>query len=247
MWNILYHTRGNPDIPSQAERLENVHNHEGDIATSGIIHTLQQNFPEGIDIGVLLEVDRNNGARISQELGYGPGVWTEHSRTGEKIGVFGRLVDPDAVTFHDLGHKKTAVKAMIGDVAFVGAHLKRPHNRQHLREQYEQADVLASLVADEEKAVVMMDSNSFPRQYPRKLLGRHGLRSVYEQTGVRRPQFPAGTYLHAMPDFEYYASKILGRYFTIDDIMTRGIDVHDAGSHQGLSDHRLLYTRGRLD
>ncbi|MGK2896329.1 MAG: hypothetical protein ACSLEY_01890 [Candidatus Saccharimonadales bacterium] len=246
-WNILYHTKNDPNVPSQAGRLENVFNADGEVATSGIINTLETRFPEGIDIGVLMEVEGNHGQQISETLGYGSGAWGQHSRKGEYIGMFGRMVDPDKVTFHDIGYRKKAVMTKISGVAFVGVHMKRPHNLQHLREQNEQADALAALIEGEEKVVVMMDANSFPWQYPRRLLGRHGLRSVYTQTGQHPPAFPADTYRYTIPEFEYWTTRILGRHFTIDDIQTKGISIFDAGSHEGLSDHRILYTRGRLD
>lgn len=188
-----------------------------------------------LDVVAILEAEQteagHNGEKLARRLGYTASHWTPHNRKNEYIGMFGGLVDGTEPV--DIGHRKKAVLTHVGSVAVVGVHLRR---ERWGGKRAEQMGSLLEHIDQYDQAVVMGDLNAIPIEKAPRILRAHGFQSVYRRLGKRRPPtWPTDTYRGVMLNPWY--QWLLGSGVVYDDIYVKNVDVLDAGSFVGDSDH----------
>lgn len=231
-WNILLDkTRATKGfIKPQAERLPSQ------------IDTLSRVFDSMPDVVAVQEAEMtqegHSGVTLARALGFEASYWYEHNRLkrkGECIGLFGQRVEWAKPM--EIGDDKTAVFTEIGSVAIVNAHLRR---QLWGGERAQQVGGILRTLHDSEKAIVMGDFNALRFERARRLLRAEGFRSVFSELKQPRPAtFPAPLYREIM--LTPYQQRLLPRGISIDDIYVRGLQVIEAGTFSGESDHRGVY------
>ena len=205
----------------------------------GIIDTLQ--VQGNFDAIGILEAHGNNGERIAKEISGTPGLWLPHSRKNEHIGIFGPNINSTEEI--DIGHNRKAVVARLGDVAVVAVHLRR--NKRYIRrgsEQVEQTDALLDHLSDEEKVIIFGDFNSLALQKPRRMLKKANYTSAFPRFDFTKDRsFPTKEFPEKLTDRERRILRLAGGAINIDDIYTKGLEVIDADSFVGPSDHPGLW------
>ena len=231
-WNILFDKSRGDRVPSQQSRLND------------IIATLDS-FERPVDVMGLLEVEKSadlgqHGEIIAEKLGYGAGSWQPHSRKREHIGMCGAAVED--VEFVDIGHNRLAAVTRLGDMAIAAVHLKRPPKYIRGGERTEEMGALLDYLGDVDQAVIMGDFNSLAAQRPRRMLARQSFKSVFTLTSGRRPQtIPTPDYEFMLSPKEQRWLKYVRPLLSIDDIYVKNLDVLEAGTLVGESDHVLLH------
>lgn len=223
-WNILLDKARARDgiITPQSSRIDSQ------------VSTMRQ-MELSLDVVAIMEAERtetaHNGERMARQLGYGAGYWCQHNRRREYIGMFGSRVERmDAV---DMGYNKAAVVTMVGSVAVVGIHLKR---EQWGNRRAEQMSRLMDSIGDYEQAVVMGDLNAIPPEKAPRILRSYGFQSAYRLVGKKQPPtWPTAGYRDIMLD--PWQQRLLRRGIIYDDIYVKNLDVVDAGTFVGDSDH----------
>lgn len=220
-WNILLDRTHGDYVSPQHERIESQAKTLADLGKT-------------LDVVAICEAEKtenvHNGELLAKLAGYGIGRWHRHSRKGEHIGMFGAQVGETQPL--DLGHKKTAVITKLGNVSIAGTHLKFQLRGQ---ERSEQIGVLLEHLSAEERSVIMGDFNSLSRQTPRRLLKAAGYVSVFDALGARRPRtVPTKAYRPMLTPV-----RKLGSWpgLNVDDIYIKNLEVQEAGSFVGDSDH----------
>lgn len=230
-WNILL----DKHYP-QADRIDSL---------TDTINNLEAQRP--ISALGLLEVENKDGVHHGQYIAntqYGNGgVWAAHSRKtlGEAIGIAG--TDLTGAEVIDLGHKKKAVLAYLGDVAIVAVHLRRqPKHIPPTPEQVEQMSVLLERLGNEEKAIIMGDFNCIRLQKPRRMLGAAGFVSAFPSLNPLIPRtVPMSGFKDILGTKRRLGTKLTGGGINVDDIYVKNLEVVDSGLVTGASDHALLW------
>lgn len=215
-WNILLHR----DFP-QAERF------------AACAHKLIDLNKE-LSVVSLFETEvvsgRHTGEVIAELTGNAPGGWYQHNRKREYAGMFGSRVG--GVESVDLGYKKKAVITKLGEISIAGVHLKY---QLHGSERADQMSILLDRMHDESHAVIMGDFNCLPWQRPRRMIEAAGYRSVFEVLDEAYPRtVPTPGFKSALPFWKQIA---VGKGLAIDDVYVKNVQVIDAGSFVGESDH----------
>ena len=222
-WNILLDRIHGDLVRPQGERIESQ------------AKSLME-LGKHLDVVMLQEVEGRNGDAIAELTGNEPGIWERHSRKNEHIGMFGERVE--SADFHDLGHNKKAVATHVGGLALFGVHLVARPKRYF--ERADEMERLCAVLDQEEEAVVAGDLNGPKWEAARRMLARRGFRSVFAELGRSRPgTFPTPDYRDIM--WNRKQRTLVPWMANIDDILVRGVDVHDAGIIEGDSDHVGLW------
>lgn len=229
VWNILYDHGDFFGVGPQIKR------------TGSHVRTLRE-LPVPLDIVGLVEVEHSTedghlGEYIAEHTVGGEGIWAEHSRPNEHIGLFGRSITQAKVHGLD-GNRKMIVSNVSGiDVALV--HLTFGLRGDKLRKR--QTEQVIDVLANSDRTIIMGDFNSASWQKSRKLLEEAGFISVFSALGRRRPPtIVAPGYRKNLP-LRYQIATRPG--FSPDDIYVRGVNVLGAGVFDGDSDHRGVWAR----
>jgi endonuclease/exonuclease/phosphatase family metal-dependent hydrolase len=192
---------------------------------------------------------QHNGEQLSRALGYGAGHWVEHNkkpfptsktgRKGEHVGLFGARVDHAEPI--ELGDNRRAVLSHIGQVAIVNIHT-RAQRAGELQEQ--QVKVVLEHLAEHPLAVFVGDFNTRPGGNAREAIEDEEFKSVFTLADKPHPKtWPTADYRRAMLGS---AGRYLVPSVLLDDIYVRGLNVHDAGTFVGDSDHAGLWAKIEL-
>lgn len=185
-----------------------------------------------LDVVMLQEAHHNNGQKIAELTGQDPGFWQQHNRKGEHIGVFGGAVE--SAEFHEIGNNRKIVIARVGGLAVFGIHFSARPKRYFKRINESQA--LCKLIDREEEVAVVGDFNGPRWEAARRMLARRGLVSAFSAADLARPgTYPTDAYRDIM--WTPKQQLILPYQVSVDDILVRGLEVHDAASFVGDSDH----------
>jgi hypothetical protein len=230
-WNVLLDKTRTAQglVEAQSKRL------------SSQIQTLAE-LPIPLDVVLIQEAQEtkqaHHGETMARSLGFAAGYWHEHNtskRRGEHIGLFGAEVSN--AEFFDVGHDKLAVLSMIGELAVVGIH-HRNENFGPMR-----ADQMAAVLerlAPFEAAVIAGDTNALWFEKSRRMVRSSGFRSAFHMAGQRRPgTYPSPSYRGVM--YGPLKQRLAPRLVSLDDIYVRGVDVTDADTFVGDSDHVGLW------
>lgn len=193
-------------------------------------------FQGNLDVVAIQEAYRSsrqhNGEALAGICGV-LGYWANHNnkpqgephsptgRANEYIGMMGKLIIPDDVQEIDIGGNRKALIVVIGDVAFVAAHLRATTRPELLvsanveREAGARAIVKATEPYD--AAVIALDRNAVNIPWfnaAHKVFKGAGYQSAYELDGKRPPK--------TFPTKDYRAIHGLHHEFAFDDILVRG-------------------------
>lgn len=221
-WNILLDRSHGELVTQQHERIE---------SQAKKLLELGMN----LDVVGICEAEGRNGQLIAEMTGNSEGFWYPHSRRDEHIGVFGSLVERSKPVY--LGHKKTAVVTeVMGGVAVAQIHLKRQNRGP---ERSEQMAVLLDRLKGYDQAVIMGDTNCLPWQRPLRMMEEAGFVSVFEALGHRALPRTVPT-----PEYRKMLKMshrlLVGKGLAVDGIYVKNLDVINAGTAVGDSDHALV-------
>ncbi len=240
--NVLYDkTRTESGlIEPQHERIDSIARTLGSLPVAHDVVLLQE---------VHVTADHHNGERLADTLQLENRYWFPHNRKGEYLGVCGNKVE--AAEDFDIGDRRRAFVAWVGDIAFVGIHHRSGIQNGQLRAEQMNIvlDVINQLGAD--KVVIGGDANDIARSKSRQLLTDAGFTSVYKaQRKVplvpnKLPAtFPTENYRDIL--LSPQQRRLLPRGVSIDILETRGFarnEIKQAGTVMTeKSDHWTLYT-----
>lgn len=213
--------------------------------SGALADTLRDQVP-GLDALGMSEVERtaagNTGLEVARRLGLSSTYWHGLTRSRPNEGIFlATKKEAVAIQAHDLdpGHDhRSALTAKLGNITVAATHLSWEVNRADWRRR--QTEILLYKLATARQAIILGDFNSLPWQKPRRMLERHGFKSVARQLDFG-PTYPVEPYgRESTPAGRYRLVKALGG-FSIDDIYTCGLRLVDGGTFEGPSDHRGVW------
>jgi hypothetical protein len=242
-WNTLldYKRTDAGIIWSQAARLPS------QIAT---LEKLRDELGTELDAVALQEVHKtaqqHNGVRMAEVLGYGTGYGFEHnkkpfpgSKTGrpdEYMWLFGARIDHAEPI--DLGDNRLAILSHIGKTTLVNIHPRAGIINGDL--QLEQVGVALRRVDGCPFAAFVGDFNQRLGRKARRAIEAEEFKSVFTLTDQPHPGiYPTPAYREIM----YGSAHRFVPDLIFDDIYVRGLEVFDAGSFIGDSDHAGLWAK----